>query len=145
MVQWRRGRTGSWLAGIIRQHNMPVALVYVAVTLAQCTCCNAHSYEPNRLPAGAPWQGDLRIPALEGDFSLNAANVLSADLLLRRGGLSRLAPTHDLDARQLSGLARGLGARAGMLEAIVHQHLPIFHTGEGGRRRRRSWCQLGGL
>ena len=91
-----------------------------------------HSYEPHRPPAGAPWQGDLRIPALEGDFSLNAANVLSADLLLRRGGLSRLAPTHDLDARQLAGLARGLGARSGMLEAIVHQHLPIFHTGEGG-------------
>lgn len=29
------------------------------------------------------------IPALEGDFSLNAANVLSADLLLRTG-LQRL-------------------------------------------------------
>ena len=36
------------------------------------------------------------IPRLEGDFSLNAANVLSADLLLR-SGLSRLCPTHDLN------------------------------------------------
>jgi hypothetical protein len=40
--------------------------------------------------------GGVRIPRLEGDFSLNAANVLSADLLLR-SGLSRLCPTHDLN------------------------------------------------
>jgi hypothetical protein len=38
----------------------------------------------------------VTIPRLEGDFSLNAANVLSADLLLR-SGLSRLCPTHDLN------------------------------------------------
>ena len=73
--------------------------------------------------------GQLRVPDLEGDFSLNASNVLSADLLMRRGGLTRLAPTHDLDARQMAALARGLGPRADLLEAIVHQHLPIFHTG----------------
>ncbi|GFR48190.1 hypothetical protein Agub_g10043 [Astrephomene gubernaculifera] len=130
------------------------------------------------------------IPALEGDFSLNAANVLSASLLLSggssvvpntspanvtthagiastteyapassqehqkqdhqgqefqgqvdqgqqqeqqipyhpRGGLLRLAPTHDLHAGQLVALAGGLGGRAAQLEAVVHQHLPIFHT-----------------
>ncbi|KAL4437803.1 hypothetical protein ABPG77_005715 [Micractinium sp. CCAP 211/92] len=67
------------------------------------------------------------VPALEGDFSLNAANVLSADLLLR-SGLSRLAPTHDCNAAQLQGLAERLGGRAGQLELILHQHLPIFHT-----------------
>jgi collagenase-like PrtC family protease len=71
----------------------------------------------------------VTIPALEGDFSLNAANALGAHQLLS-AGLSRLAPTHDLDAAQLAGLARGLGpARArASLEAIVHTHLPIFHT-----------------
>lgn len=51
-----------------------------------------------------------RIPALEGDFSLNAANAVTADLLLRMG-LSRLAPTHDLNGVQLAGLARSLGHR----------------------------------
>jgi len=85
------------------------------------------------LPLPAPGailpNSQLRVPDLEGDFSLNAANVLSADLLMRRGGLSRLAPTHDLDARQLAALARGLGPRSSLLEAVVHQHLPIFHTG----------------
>jgi hypothetical protein len=48
------------------------------------------------------------IPRLEGDFSLNAANVLAADLLLG-SGLSRLCPTHDLNAAQLAGLAEGIG------------------------------------
>jgi putative protease len=70
----------------------------------------------------------LRVPRLEGDFSLNAANALAAGLLLD-SGLARLALTYDLNAAQLAGLARGLGpARAGRLEAIVHGHLPIFHT-----------------
>ena len=67
------------------------------------------------------------IPALEGDFSLNAANIVSADLLLR-AGLDRLAPTHDCNADQLAALARGLGPRGACLEAILHQNLPIFHT-----------------
>ena len=72
--------------------------------------------------------GGIIVPELEGDFSLNAANILSADVLLRRCGLSKLALTHDLDARQMAGLAKGIGARAQMLEVVIHQHLPIFHT-----------------
>eukprot|EP00873_Tetraselmis_striata_P015663 jgi/Tetstr1/435927/TSEL_024809.t1 len=67
------------------------------------------------------------IPALLGDFSLNAANILTTDALLS-SGLRRLAPTHDLNAAQISQLAGRLGAeRAPQLEAILHQHLPIFH------------------
>ena len=52
--------------------------------------------------------GGTAMPALEGDFSLNAANALSADILMR-AGLSRLAPTHDLNAAQIGALARRLG------------------------------------
>jgi hypothetical protein len=51
-----------------------------------------------------------RLPDLEGDFSLNAANAVAAGLLLR-AGLTRLAPTHDLSGAQLAGLARRLGRR----------------------------------
>jgi hypothetical protein len=58
--------------------------------------------------AAVPGVEGRRVPALEGDFSLNAANALSADLFLRRG-LARLAPTHDCDAAQLRDLARALG------------------------------------
>jgi putative protease len=80
--------------------------------------------------APAPEGCDGRaIPLLEGDFSLNAANALSADLLLA-AGLARLALTHDCDAEQLAGVARALGpARAfASLEAIVHTNIPLFHT-----------------
>jgi putative protease len=64
-------------------------------------------------------------PALIGDFSLNAANLLSADSFLQLG-LARLTPTHDLNAAQVAELARGLGADK--LEVIAYQHLPVFHT-----------------
>jgi U32 family peptidase len=62
---------------------------------------------------------------LDGDFSLNAANAISTDLLLTMG-LSRIAPTHDLNAAQIAALARGIDPSR--LEAIAYHHLPVFHT-----------------
>ena len=62
---------------------------------------------------------------LIGDFSLNAANSLTADLLLA-SGLARITPTHDLNAAQVSALAEQVGGES--IEAIVYQHLPVFHT-----------------
>jgi putative protease len=62
---------------------------------------------------------------LDGDFSLNAANAMSAGILFERG-IARLAPTHDLNAMQVAELARRCGANR--LEAIAYQHLPVFHT-----------------
>ena len=62
---------------------------------------------------------------LIGDFSLNAANSVSADLLMKMG-LKRITPTHDLNAAQVAALAEQLGGEA--IEAIVYQHLPVFHT-----------------
>jgi putative protease len=63
-------------------------------------------------------------PPLIGDFSLNAANVLTADELFGLG-LTALTPTHDLNAAQVAALAQGA---PGPLEAVVFQHLPVFHT-----------------
>lgn len=62
---------------------------------------------------------------LTGDFSLNAANALSAAALLALG-VQRLAPTHDLNARQVADLARAVGGAR--IEAVAYQHLPVFHT-----------------
>ena len=64
-------------------------------------------------------------PPLIGDFSLNAANALTADTLVRLG-LTRLTPTHDLNAAQVGDLARAVGAER--IEVIAYQHLPVFHT-----------------
>jgi putative protease len=60
-----------------------------------------------------------------GDFSLNAANSISAAEYFARG-VSRLTPTHDLNAAQVADLARIAGADR--FEAIAYQHLPVFHT-----------------
>ncbi len=63
--------------------------------------------------------------ALIGDFSLNAANTVTAAELLALG-LSRLTPGHDLNAEQVASLAQHL--RGDVIEAVAYQHLPVFHT-----------------
>ncbi len=61
---------------------------------------------------------------LVGDFSLNVANELTADLFFAEG-LARLVPSYDLSWPQLSGLLkRGAAER---FEIVVHQHIPMFH------------------
>jgi len=62
---------------------------------------------------------------LIGDFSLNAANTLTAQIYLELG-LTRLTPTHDLNAAQIAALAEAIGFER--IEAIAYQHLPVFYT-----------------
>ncbi|MCX6629454.1 MAG: DUF3656 domain-containing protein [Candidatus Solibacter sp.] len=62
---------------------------------------------------------------LTGDFSLNAANVLTANEFLALG-LHHLTPTYDLNAAQVADLARQVGCER--IEAVAYQHLPVFHT-----------------
>jgi putative protease len=63
-------------------------------------------------------------PKLVGDFALNVANELTADLLAR-AGLDRLVPSYDLNWEQLAAL---LGrSDPGLFEVVVHQHMPMFH------------------
>jgi putative protease len=63
--------------------------------------------------------------ALAGDFSLNAANAITAAEMLALG-LDMLTPTHDLNAAQVADLARAVGANG--IEAVAFHHLPVFHT-----------------
>jgi U32 family peptidase len=59
-----------------------------------------------------------------GDFSLNVANALSADLFISEG-LQRLTPSYDLDITQLLELIRS--APPAWFELTLHQHIPMFH------------------
>ena len=70
-------------------------------------------------------QGQAGDTPLTGDFSLNAANLLTARALLDLG-LTRLTPTYDLNARQITELAALVGGER--LEAVAYGHLPVFHT-----------------
>lgn len=64
-------------------------------------------------------------PTLHGDFSLNAANVLTAQTFLGLG-IERLTPTYDLNAAQVAQLATAVGPQN--FEVVAYQHLPVFHT-----------------
>ncbi len=60
-----------------------------------------------------------------GDFSLNAANVLSAQTFLDLG-LARITPTYDLNAAQIVQLTKAVDP--GKIEVVAYMHLPVFHT-----------------
>lgn len=61
---------------------------------------------------------------LHGDYALNAANELTASLLLGLG-LEHLVPSYDLTWEQLAAMAKRIDPRR--LELVVHQHMPMFH------------------
>jgi len=69
----------------------------------------------------ARWDG----PKFIGDFSLNAANRLTARELLERG-LCAITAAHDLDALQLRRFASSSDL-APFLELVVHHPMPFFH------------------
>jgi putative protease len=61
---------------------------------------------------------------LYGDYALNIANELTADLFAREK-LVRLTPSYDLNLQQLEAL---LGRTdPDMFEIVLHQHMPMFH------------------
>ena len=71
---------------------------------------------------GASVAGAGTIPELYGDFSLNVANELAARQMLNSCGLSRLTPTHDLNAQQLQDLATALGCGRGCVCVCAASH-----------------------
>lgn len=83
-----------------------------------------HSLDGSNGSSGAA--AGVRVPRLEGDFSLNAANVLSADLLLR-SGLSRLCPTYDLN----------VSARLAAAAAALQDNVVIFFCKKASQEQHR--------
>ncbi len=59
-----------------------------------------------------------------GDFSLNVANPLTAQLLMVEG-LECVTVSYDLNADQVLALLRA--APAAWFEIVLHQHMPMFH------------------
>jgi U32 family peptidase len=70
------------------------------------------------------FRAELPQARLVGDFSLNVANELTADVLIR-AGLERLVPSYDLNWDQLAAMVRR--ADPAWFEPVVHQHMPMFH------------------
>jgi putative protease len=61
---------------------------------------------------------------LVGDYALNIANELTADIF-RAAGLVRMVPSYDLNWMQLAALLRRFDPLR--LESVIHQHMPMFH------------------
>jgi putative protease len=59
-----------------------------------------------------------------GDFSLNVANPLTAEVLMGEG-IERLTVSYDLNAEQALDLLRA--APPAWFELTLHQHIPMFH------------------
>ena len=64
-----------------------------------------------------------RLP-LVGDYALNIANELTA-AIFAEANLVRMVPSYDLNWRQLASMLARAGAAR--FEAVVHQHMPMFH------------------
>jgi putative protease len=60
-----------------------------------------------------------------GDFALNVANDLTAELFLSQG-LERITPSYDLNWEQFAALVARVDPSR--LETVVHQHMPMFHN-----------------
>jgi putative protease len=60
-----------------------------------------------------------------GDFSLNAANPITARLLMERAGLDWLTVSYDLNIGQVMDLLGS--APPEWFELTLHQHMPMFH------------------
>ncbi|MFO0826331.1 MAG: DUF3656 domain-containing protein [Gemmataceae bacterium] len=67
---------------------------------------------------------ELPTARLVGDFSLNVANELTADVLIE-AGLARLVPSYDLNWEQLASMVRR--SSPDWFEPVIHQHMPMFH------------------
>ncbi|MBK8093485.1 MAG: U32 family peptidase [Verrucomicrobiaceae bacterium] len=61
---------------------------------------------------------------ITGDFSLNVANPLTAEIL-KKTGLERLTISYDLNIEQVLDLLGG--APPAWFELTLHQHMPMFH------------------
>ncbi|MEO0017671.1 MAG: hypothetical protein RLZZ522_954, partial [Verrucomicrobiota bacterium] len=60
-----------------------------------------------------------------GDFSLNAANPITARLLMENAGLECLTVSYDLNIGQVLDLLAA--APPAWFELTLHQHMPLFH------------------
>ena len=115
-----------------RDAGLPVGLATLRIIkpgeeglLAKIASAQADAVLIRNLTALGWFREHAPTTALVGDFSLNVANELAADLFLREG-LRRLVPSYDLNWEQLAAmLSRISPAR---FEVVIHQHIPMFHN-----------------
>ena len=61
---------------------------------------------------------------LVAEYAMNIANEITADLFAARG-VVRMVPSYDLSWTEMSAMLSRIAP--GLFEAVVHQHMPMFH------------------
>jgi putative protease len=118
-------------ANYAHAHGQPIGLATLRILkpgeeglLAQIAHAGADAVLIRNLAALAYFQERSPKTALIGDFSLNVANELTADIFFGEG-MPRLVPSYDLNWQQLAALLKQSAATR--FEIVVHQHMPMFH------------------
>ena len=114
-----------------RTAGMPIALATLRVLkphedglLRQIADCAPDAILVRNLSSLVFYRDHTPQLPLVGDYSLNVANELTANLLAE-AGLSRLVPSYDLNWAQLRSMLQRI--RPDLFEVVVHQHMPMFH------------------
>jgi putative protease len=114
-----------------RAAGMPIGLATLRIVkpgeeglLRQVAAQGADVLLVRNLAALSVFKEDVPATQLVGDFSLNVANELTADLLLGQG-LARLVPSYDLNWEQLGAMLGRIDPAR--FEVVIHQHMPMFH------------------
>lgn len=110
---------------------MPIGLATLRIVkpheeglLNQIGECGADAVLVRNLSAISFFAEKLPSLRLIGDYALNVANELTAQIFAE-AGVERMVPSYDLNWAQLAAL---LGQfPADRFEAVVHQHMPMFH------------------
>ena len=89
--------------------------------LKQVRSCDADGYLVRNYNHLDFFKADRR----RGDFSLNIANPLAADVFIKDAKLERITASYDLNLVQLEALLNG--STPELIDITIHQRMPMFH------------------
>jgi putative protease len=111
--------------------NMPIALATLRIVkpteeglLQQILDCQPDAILVRNLAAISFYREFAPQMVLIGDYALNISNELTAKIFAD-AGLVRFVPSYDLNWKQLAAMLGRFDATR--FEAVVHQHMPMFH------------------
>jgi putative protease len=114
-----------------RAANMPIALATLRIVkpteeglLRQILECEPDAILVRNLAAISFYREVAPQLPLIGDYALNISNELTAKIFAD-SGLVRFVPSYDLNWKQLAAMLGRFDASR--FEAVVHQHMPMFH------------------
>ena len=117
---------------LARAAGMPIGVATMRVCkpgedgfLQTISDCNPDAVLVRNLAAIAFFSEKRPDLPLIGDYALNVSNEITADLF-RRENVRRMVPSYDLNWQQLESMLGRIDP--GFFEAVIHQHMPMFHT-----------------